>query len=1244
MVCGVLRARGRARTVTYQSGLPLTFVLHLEVLEREGITLKTLKTYQIIVLVIVCILCNCAGRALTTRFSLPLWLDSFGTVCSAYILGGICGCMVGVTGNLIFSAIFHSPWIYFITSISIALLVGFFSRRKSLDTRVGTMSLGILCVICASIISVPLNYIYYKGMTGNTWGDGIINLLLGWKWPRPLCLFFGEFYVEFWDKLITLFVVHAAIKIFRKVRARRAPRSGTGVISGLTVFAAVLVSGALIPASASHADAAASTNYSDYVQTVYSSDNGLPCGAANDITQTNDGILWIGTYAGLYRYNGREFKWMDGYDTVRNVNCLYTDDEGRLWIGTNDNGLAISINEKIVNVIDQSNGLPSDSVRSIIESSDGYYYIGTTSSMQILTLNSGLKKVSSLWEVNFADHITADEDGHVAAVTSDGRLFLMKSGQIICSMQFPKGNEQINCCEFDRHGNLYVGTSTSRLHLYDISDGDFRELSNFACVGLSSINNLNLLENGELFLSAENGIACLDADKNYQLINVNSFNNSIDNMVKDYQGNLWFTSSRLGLLRLAPSAFRDLYSAAGMEPKVVNTIEKWQGDYYIGTDNGLDIIDGTSGRKKKSSLATQLGSTRIRCIFADSRETLWLCTYGNGLWEITPDGNIYLYNTENGSFGNRARLASELSDGTVVAAGDTGLCFIRDHKILHTIRNTDGLINTMILSVIELDDGTVLAGTDGDGIAVLKDQKVSQMFTREDGLSSGVILRMVRDEKGNGVFIVTSNGLCYMDSDFSIRILDNFPYFNNYDIRITDDDTMFVTGSSGIYVVNREELLSGSSISYDLMDARKGLNSALTANSWNYYGEEGFLYLCCDNGAFVADIDSYMNDVHTYHMNVASVFLDGEQYHVDSNAPITVSRDVKKIELFPEVINYTVQDPNVGYYLEGFDNHWTVVPQSSLSGITYTNIPSGSYTFHMAVLGRDESQVLAERTYSLVKPEDIYDKPWFIAYAAVSAMLFGFFLLYLWFRRVLEQANLRIRMGDQTIEAIANTVDAKDVRTSQHSMRVGKYSVLIAQKMGFSKKECENLRKAASLHDIGKIAIPDSILNKPSRLTDEEYAIMKSHTTRGEEILSGFTLVEHVKEGALYHHERYDGRGYPQGLKGEDIPLYGRIIGVADAFDAMTANRIYRNQMDIGYVLNELRKGRGTQFDPQVVDIFLQILEEGTIDINKLYPQMQSTDTGDKPSASGKGEAGKAEGTEKDSRKAEDAGKAAGKE
>ena len=214
----------------------------------------------------------------------------------------------------------------------------------------------------------------------------------------------------------------------------------------------------------------------------------------------------------------------------------------------------------------------------------------------------------------------------------------------------------------------------------------------------------------------------------------------------------------------------------------------------------------------------------------------------------------------------------------------------------------------------------------------------------------------------------------------------------------------------------------------------------------------------------------------------------------------------------------------------------------------------------------------------------------------------------LWMRRVLreqrdklERQASQLRMVNETILTIAQAVDAKDERTSQHSRRVADYAVMIARRLGYGERQCENLRQVALLHDIGKIGIPDRVLNKPGRLTDEEYAVMKTHVTRGAAILKDFTIIDNVAEGALYHHERYDGRGYARGLKGEEIPLNARIIGIADAFDAMTSNRVYRGCLGIEYAKKEIARGRGTQFDPKLADIMLSLIEDGTIDIQKIY-------------------------------------------
>jgi hypothetical protein len=195
------------------------------------------------------------------------------------------------------------------------------------------------------------------------------------------------------------------------------------------------------------------------------------------------------------------------------------------------------------------------------------------------------------------------------------------------------------------------------------------------------------------------------------------------------------------------------------------------------------------------------------------------------------------------------------------------------------------------------------------------------------------------------------------------------------------------------------------------------------------------------------------------------------------------------------------------------------------------------------------------------------------------------------------ERNERIKDNiiSQAMNAIANLVDAKDPYTKGHSTRVSYYTQKIAEKMGLHETEVKNLGYIALMHDCGKIGIPDNILTKPARLTDEEFKIMQGHTTYGGKALEEFTSMDGIVEGALYHHERYDGKGYPKKLKGENIPLYARIIGVADALDAMNSDRCYRPHLKPEVIKQELKKNSGSQFDPDIVECALELIEDGVI-------------------------------------------------
>lgn len=188
------------------------------------------------------------------------------------------------------------------------------------------------------------------------------------------------------------------------------------------------------------------------------------------------------------------------------------------------------------------------------------------------------------------------------------------------------------------------------------------------------------------------------------------------------------------------------------------------------------------------------------------------------------------------------------------------------------------------------------------------------------------------------------------------------------------------------------------------------------------------------------------------------------------------------------------------------------------------------------------------------------------------------------------------RMSEEMVRMLAVAIDAKDRYTNGHSFRVAGYSAALARALGWAEEDVVTLWREALLHDIGKIGIPDAVLNKPGRLTDEEFAVIKSHAKIGGDILSNSKSMLNAADVARCHHERWDGRGYPAGLAGEAIPLHARIVTVADAYDAMRSDRIYRKGLSPDVIRAELVNGRGTQFDPALLDVFLTLADGGALD------------------------------------------------
>lgn len=1164
--------------------------------------MKNKKEYIIIFYTIFALMINLLGRTLATKLMLPVWCDSIGTFLIAYVAGPVCGGIVGFTNNIIYGTFVEQKIIYCIIGAFLGIIVGYMAKKKVFETQFTTMTLGMDLAIFSTIVAFIINFALYDGRCGNVWGEQVMMLCLESGFPKFVAYLVSQFCVEFLDKLLSVEIVYIVIKIVRHKRQNR------GLIFLAVIFISFLVKGEVVMAEEKSLD------YDSYVQIEYSQEEGLLSGEANDIEQTKDGKLWIGTYAGLFKYDGTKFKLFQDVPSVKNVNCLYVDEEGRLWVGTNDDGVTIFINEHVMNVIEEENGLMSNSVKSIVCDSNGNYYIGTTDGMSLVSLSSGVKVTKSFDRIKNVMKMSADHNGNVVVVTERGEIYWISDGEIVSS-PLESVSDVVAAVHFTEDGRLLIGTTDNKVLIYDMTMDSPGLIHTVTLKDIEHINSFYDTDNNEIFICSDTGVAVLQNDYTYNKLNTNNFTSSIDNMLVDYQGNLWFSSSRLGLLELYQSSFLELFSKIG-ENAVVNSTEKWQGLLFCGTDDGLIIVDENKNSKVDNEISELLENTRIRYLKSDSKNNLWIATAGMGVYKVSENEqgeyDIKNFTEDDGMPGMRFRNVCELADGRIAVAGDYGVAVLQDDSVKQVFTAQNGLDNEKSLCMLEYKNSYYI-GSDGGGIAKIKDDKVVRIIDKKDGLSSNVILRMVYDPFSDGVFIVTSNGLCYISPNGEIKYLENFPYSNNFDMICDADGISWVMGSAGIYVAETEYLIADAKRDYTLVNSKRGFRSSLTANSW-VCREGDDVYLCCDTGVVKVNMSQYDMSVKSYRMILDYVEVDGIRYEIDRVDAFKLSSQMDRIVFEPEVLNYSMNDPYVSVFMEGYDTEETVCLLSELDKVSYSKLKSGTYVFRISILDGIDGNVVESSSYTIEKEIEMYQSWWFKLYVLLIASLVLIWITW-YFTRThtqktllkqkyeLEYAKKQIEMGNETILSIARTVDAKDSNTSEHSFRVSEYSVAIAKRLNYSDEKCENLRQMALLHDIGKIGIPDAILNKPGKLTDEEYEIMKSHVIRGGEILKDFTIIDNVSVGALYHHEKYDGTGYCHGLKGEEIPLDARIIGIADAFDAMTANRVYRKQLDIDVVIAELKRCSGTQFDPKLVEIMLSLIDDGTINVECLYKQ-----------------------------------------
>ena len=951
-----------------------------------------------------------------------------------------------------------------------------------------------------------------------------------------------------------------------------------------------------------------SVGLEDYVEVSYDEGDGMIAGEANTVLQDEKGYIWIGSYGGLGRYNGNEFENMSLQGNgapASGIRALFLDSSNRIWIGTNDSGLYFFENETFSRITESADAGGTDvttlSVRSVTEDEDGRIYAGTTNGLFLIDeAHRALQAADSRLSGSTVTNLIHDRNDCIWGITSDSKVFVQKGAETLLVLDEDFFGTSLGSGLFQtKDGRIYVGTEENRIFRLTLTgtdyDPDSFRIEELSTGSRSVVNDIHEDARGKIWVCSDNGLGYFDSSDVFYEVNGLSQDSIIEKMCEDYEGNLWFASSRIGFLGLIRGKFNNIGYEAGISGEAVNAALLYDDHIYIGTDDGLSIVDG-NGNLTETPLSDFLKGIRIRSLMADSAGRLWISTYqehGLVCYDKT-DGSWQSYTAEQGLAHTQVRMALELSNGDIAAATNGGVSIIRDGRVTASYTSDQGLQNPVILCLAEAGDGILLAGSDGNGIYELNllTGEVKN-YTTEDGLRSGVILRMVSDEAAEGIWISNGVGLSLW-KEGSISSVPDVPagVGSIFDILVRGDDIWLVK-TFGMIRINRQDLLSGNPV-YESLTRKDGLTGSVTANSWNYMGDDGQVYLCTGNGVYSIDLQNMYHNEAVPRIAVARIAADDEIFY--PNADIVLSPDTRRITFYLELLSYGFTDGTLEYYLEGFDEEPILVNSGTENRVTYTNLSGGSYVFHLRGYNSDGG-VSEELVLRVTKEKSFFERTSSYVYLGVGIALLLLLIIalvqHLHKKIILKRQEEYRELTEETIKIVAKTIDAKDKYTIGHSNRVANCSLEIGKRFGLPKNQLEQLYYCALLHDIGKIAIPDRILNKEGKLTEEEYALVKQHPAIGGEILKDFAKAPWISTGARYHHERYDGSGYNEGLAGEQIPLYARIIAVADTFDCMYFGRNYRPASDKEEICKELKAGSGTQFDPRFVKIMVEMLESG---------------------------------------------------
>ncbi len=970
----------------------------------------------------------------------------------------------------------------------------------------------------------------------------------------------------------------------------------------------------------------------------------LDVSGAEAVCQTEDGYIWIAQYSGLTRYDSKNFVTYknfteDGvtYD-IMNVRALANDGNTLYLINKQYVFVYEDYKFHVVNIDFESIKKELNQTADIelyeleLDKTNKKLYISSIDGLIIYDLNT---KTTTLYGP------TKDIKVFDCAVYKDRFYYATMQGVVSSEDDEVIYLNEATYDIYIYNDVLLIGTANPGMTRYDLKNKKL--FDNQFSIPFGQVNKFLYSAHEDVIFVAtdKNGVFCVDSKTgSYTVADTLQDKAYLSDLLIDYENNLWVSCrkpSRSGLCYITKNALLNLLfddaiwnsGSAKKLPRGINSIDRYGNIIYLVGGFGVHEYDTT----KKKIVEDSDGSNAIMKAFnsyieENHIESDWTFTdvevfknkiyfaityvglleydpvtknvkiYGNDF--VNDDNNIELLNIDSSVDFNRtilliARCLRAFDDCLMIGYYNGGV--IKFDGFKYSVYNC----GKTVLNIKEASDGDILFSTTKKMTKISHDLDNAIEFDIEDTSSLNVLTFIVDDNKI--YYNLNSRLFCYEEVDGKAKNTEIIvPYvrgsiFEINKVKLADGTYKYViVTQTQIYITDSFDSSNLDEFNtlknYEILDSTNGLKTILNS-TFGYYDESNYdYYFQTSDGVFVYDFDKHDDKAATIKIAMSSVDIDGNSSYGNN---IKMPKNSSRVDFNLSVLAFR---PNKGfkvyYKLEGIDKDYIELSDDNLN-ISYTYLNGGKYSFHAYAVdefGNRSNDI----NISLTKTKYLFEYALFWVIVGIVFVAVIGFVIFLFIRNKIRKAEKRMNeykaITLESIEAIARTIDAKDSYTNGHSKRVGIYSREIAKALNLSPEEVENIYYIALLHDIGKIAIPGTILNKPSRLTDEEFEIMKTHTTAGAKILEGISTIPNIVDGAKYHHEKYGGGGYPTGIKGEEIPFIARIICCADCYDAMATKRVYKEPYTKEKIISEFERCKETQFDPKIADIVIKLIKE----------------------------------------------------